>query len=143
MVPERGSIVADDENEPQSRKTSKPVAPVQVRDSVNGKYAVADVPENEVNREWYAHQAEQAVGCSFFSFVQIEMGQYLNHGKTELKPQLLQLARSTPYYKRNEPHVCSFWLKGACSRGETCPYKYYFFTNIITKGTKLLITILI
>jgi len=25
---------------------------------------------------------------------------------------LMKLARTTPYYKRNRPHVCSFWVKG-------------------------------
>ena len=25
---------------------------------------------------------------------------------------LMKLARTTPYYKRNRPHICSFWVKG-------------------------------
>ena len=29
-----------------------------------------------------------------------------------------------PYYKRNWPHLCSFWVKGECKRGEECPYKH-------------------
>ena len=37
---------------------------------------------------------------------------------------LLKLARTTPYYKRNRPHICSFWVKGECKRGEECPYRY-------------------
>jgi pre-mRNA-splicing factor RBM22/SLT11 len=36
---------------------------------------------------------------------------------------LLKLARKTPYYKRNEAHICSFWVKGACKRGAECPYR--------------------
>ena len=36
---------------------------------------------------------------------------------------LLKLARTTPYYKRNRPHICSFWVKGECKRGEECPYR--------------------
>ena len=36
---------------------------------------------------------------------------------------LMRLARTTPYYKRNRPHVCSFWVKGECKRGEECPYR--------------------
>ena len=36
---------------------------------------------------------------------------------------LLKLARNTPYYKRNRPHICSFWVKGECKRGEECPYR--------------------
>ena len=36
---------------------------------------------------------------------------------------LMRMARNTPYYKRNRPHVCSFWVKGECKRGEECPYR--------------------
>jgi pre-mRNA-splicing factor RBM22/SLT11 len=37
---------------------------------------------------------------------------------------LKQLARTDPYYKRNRPHVCSFFAKGECKRGEECPYRH-------------------
>jgi pre-mRNA-splicing factor RBM22/SLT11 len=36
---------------------------------------------------------------------------------------LVRLARTTPYYKRNRAHICSFWVKGECKRGEECPYR--------------------
>ena len=42
---------------------------------------------------------------------------------------LLKLARTTPYYKRNRPHICSFWVKGECKRGEECPYRSVFIIN--------------
>lgn len=42
---------------------------------------------------------------------------------------LLKLARTTPYYKRNRPHICSFWVKGECKRGEECPYRYEVSIN--------------
>ena len=37
---------------------------------------------------------------------------------------LKQLARTDPYYKRNRPHVCSFFVKGDCKRGTECPYRH-------------------
>merc|ERR1712002_1319513 len=37
---------------------------------------------------------------------------------------LLRMARTAPYYKRNRPHICSFWVKGECKRGEECPYRH-------------------
>ena len=47
-------------------------------------------------------------------------------GKITNKNEMLtKLARKAPYYKRNRPHVCSFWVKGECKRGEECPYRYY------------------
>ena len=27
-------------------------------------------------------------------------------------------------YKRNRPHICSFWVKGECKRGDECPYRH-------------------
>ena len=36
---------------------------------------------------------------------------------------LKQLARTDPYYKRNRPHICSFYAKGECNRGDACPYR--------------------
>jgi len=37
---------------------------------------------------------------------------------------LNRLARRTPYYKRNLPHLCSFNARGACTRGQLCPYRH-------------------
>lgn len=48
------------------------------------------------------------------------LGKLPSH-KSEL---LAKLARTTPYYKRNRAHICSFWVKGECKRGEECPYRH-------------------
>ena len=45
-------------------------------------------------------------------------------GRQEMRNNLIKLARSSPYYKRNEAHVCSFFLKGNCRRGESCQYRH-------------------
>lgn len=37
---------------------------------------------------------------------------------------LAKMARKAPYYERNRPHICSFWVKGECRRGEECPYRH-------------------
>ncbi|KAA1102596.1 Pre-mRNA-splicing factor slt11 [Puccinia graminis f. sp. tritici] len=37
---------------------------------------------------------------------------------------LKRLARTDPYYKRNRPHICSFYAKGECARGDGCPYRH-------------------
>lgn len=34
------------------------------------------------------------------------------------------MARNNPYYRRNKAHVCSFWVKGECTRGASCPYRH-------------------
>ena len=34
------------------------------------------------------------------------------------------MQRTTPYYKRNAPHICSFFVKGECKRGAECPFRH-------------------
>ena len=46
---------------------------------------------------------------------------------------VLKLARTDPYYKRNRPHLCSFWVKGECKRGAECPYRFAFATDESTQ----------
>lgn len=42
---------------------------------------------------------------------------------------LSKLARNEPYYKRNRAHLCSFFLKGECTRGDSCPYRHELPTD--------------
>lgn len=39
---------------------------------------------------------------------------------------LKQIARnrSGPNYNRNKPHLCSFFAKGECKRGDACPFRH-------------------
>jgi pre-mRNA-splicing factor RBM22/SLT11 len=37
---------------------------------------------------------------------------------------LQALSRDRPYYERNKAHVCGYWLKGTCNRGNTCPFRH-------------------
>lgn len=37
---------------------------------------------------------------------------------------LEKLRARTPYYERNKARICSFWVKGNCTRGERCPYRH-------------------
>lgn len=40
------------------------------------------------------------------------------------REMLKNLARTDPHYKRNRPHICSFFLKGDCKRGAECPFRH-------------------
>lgn len=31
---------------------------------------------------------------------------------------------SHPYYERNKAKICSFWVKGECTRGDECPFRH-------------------
>ncbi|KAM0748645.1 hypothetical protein T439DRAFT_327905 [Meredithblackwellia eburnea MCA 4105] len=90
--------------------------PTQVRDTALGQRSAA--PTSAINREYYAQNMEG----------KIEEGHSgaLSYGKADSagKELLKRLARSDPYYKRNRPHICSFYAKGACNRGDECPYRH-------------------
>jgi pre-mRNA-splicing factor RBM22/SLT11 len=91
--------------------------PVQVRDEA---LKIKDnLPRSSVNKEYFNHQVEAELAGTDGSIAYGELGKITN--KNEM---LGKLARKAPYYKRNRPHVCSFWVKGECRRGEECPYRH-------------------
>ena len=47
-----------------------------------------------------------------------------SYGKVRPSDTIMKLQRTTPYYKRNRAHVCSFFVRGECTRGAECPYRH-------------------
>lgn len=91
--------------------------PVQVRDAA---LKVKDeLPKSVVNKEYFNQQVEKELAEGDNTKAFGDLGKITN--KNEM---LTKLARKAPYYKRNRPHVCSFWVKGECKRGEECPYRH-------------------
>ncbi|CAF3537151.1 unnamed protein product [Rotaria sp. Silwood1] len=91
--------------------------PVQVRDEA--LQITDNIPKGQVNKEYFTQNAE----------VQLSLEQTPQPYGQLAKAQppsdvLMKLARSAPYYKRNQPHICSFYVKGECKRGEECPYRH-------------------
>lgn len=100
-----------------------------------------DLPKSGANRDYYLQNADREVRLflsNFFDLLLIRLlmfqlaktdgttpggslGKLVDQGPNEL---LMKLARTQPYYERNRPHICSFWVKGECKRGEECPYRY-------------------
>ncbi|KAI8434279.1 hypothetical protein MSG28_012370 [Choristoneura fumiferana] len=91
--------------------------PVQVRDAALKMQN--DLPHNEVNKEYYIQNLDSQM--SKFDSTKPSNSALKSKGASDL---LLKLARTAPYYKRNRPRVCSFWMKGECRRGEKCPYRH-------------------
>ncbi|KAJ9552363.1 hypothetical protein OSB04_016408 [Centaurea solstitialis] len=52
------------------------------------------------------------------------MGRESSYGKARPNDTTLKLPRITPYHKRNEPQVCSFFVRGECTRGVECTYRH-------------------
>ncbi|XP_065845132.1 pre-mRNA-splicing factor RBM22-like [Oscarella lobularis] len=96
--------------------------PVQVRDTGMG---ISDgMPTSNVNREYFAQNIESKVSESDVGKAYGEIGK-----APPPSDVMMKLARNTPYYQRNRPHICSFWVKGECKRGEECPYRHEMPTN--------------
>nr|CAH7746540.1 unnamed protein product [Callosobruchus chinensis] len=88
--------------------------PIQVRDAA--LKIKDDIPKSDVNKEYYIQNMERELAKTNTDV--------MNNKLSESNDLLLRLARTAPYYKRNRPHVCSFWVKGECRRGEECPYRH-------------------
>ncbi|CAI8048528.1 Pre-mRNA-splicing factor RBM22 [Geodia barretti] len=96
--------------------------PVQVRD--HGMNVKDNLPQSDVNKEYFLQNVDNQLASSG----KTEPGGAV--GKAQAPSDvLMRLARTTPYYKRNRPHVCSFWVKGECKRGEECPYRHEMPTD--------------
>lgn len=91
--------------------------PVQVRDQA--LKIKDDLPKSQVNKEYFNQQVEKQMAETDGTVAYGELG------KIKSKNEMLsKLSRKAPYYKRNLPHICSFWVKGECKRGEECPYRH-------------------
>ena len=89
--------------------------PVAVRDHALGEEAET-VPQSGVNREYYVQNLEKSIASGEF-----DAQRKLCQRPSEL---LSQLQRSGPKYSRNKAKICSFFLKGTCTRGEECPFRH-------------------
>jgi len=98
--------------------------PVQVRDKYS---ADSGQMPNPTSREGIAYQiqaqlsAQAAIGDSSQPLA-IESGS--GASRLSANPELQRLARTTPYYDRNQSPICSFFQKGECNRGDSCPYRH-------------------
>jgi pre-mRNA-splicing factor RBM22/SLT11 len=91
--------------------------PVQVRDTALGIHASdVAIPKSDVNREYFAEEQDRKAraGLDYES----------SYGKARPNDTILKLQRTTPYYKRNRAHICSFYVRGECTRGAECPYRH-------------------
>jgi pre-mRNA-splicing factor RBM22/SLT11 len=91
--------------------------PVQVRDEA---LKIQDnIPKHQVNKEYFNQIVEKEMALE-------PTKPYGQLGKIQStqSEMLKKLARKAPYYDRNKPHICSFWVKGECKRGEECPYRH-------------------
>ncbi|GMS96195.1 hypothetical protein PENTCL1PPCAC_18370, partial [Pristionchus entomophagus] len=96
--------------------------PVQVRD--HALQITDDLPKEGVNRDYFVQNQERMLSHTDGT---TPGGALANIGTDTTSAgyeYLNRIRRTTPYYKRNAPHICSFFVKGECKRGEECPYRH-------------------
>ena len=79
--------------------------PVQTRDQA---LAIQDnIAKSDVNKEFFTQNMEREIANTDGTVAVGAVGK-----AAKSNDLLLRLARTAPYYKRNRPHICSFWVKG-------------------------------
>ncbi|EAS02989.2 hypothetical protein TTHERM_00494500 (macronuclear) [Tetrahymena thermophila SB210] len=86
--------------------------PVEVRDKFLAEQAV-HMPTQQSNKDYFTHLANNNLD-------QLSLPYDQTVGNTILE----KVARLKPYYERNKARICSFWVKGNCTRGDLCPYSH-------------------
>uniref|UniRef100_A0A7E4ZV46 Pre-mRNA-splicing factor RBM22 n=1 Tax=Panagrellus redivivus TaxID=6233 RepID=A0A7E4ZV46_PANRE len=96
--------------------------PVQVRDQA---LAVKEqFPTQGANRDFFIQNAERAMANTDGTTPYGELALIPNSGNNEILKKLAATRSREPYYARNAPHICSFFVKGECKRGDECPYRH-------------------
>jgi len=93
--------------------------PVKVRDRVlreaGSAGATSNVPQSMANRAWYKAQQERTLA----------QGQNMVGEANALAvAKLEEMANMKPRYERNMAKLCSFFAKGECNRGSSCPFRH-------------------
>ncbi|PWA90923.1 Nucleotide-binding, alpha-beta plait [Artemisia annua] len=95
--------------------------PVQVCDTALSINSNDAIPKSDVNREYFAeeHDRRARAGLDYES----------SYGKAQPNDTIMKLKRTTPYYKRNQARICSFFIRGECKRGAECAYRHEMPVN--------------
>jgi len=109
--------------------------PVRVRDQLMGNDNTRGVggvqmPESDVNKEFYWQNQRQSLEEGSLQGFQALQDNGSAGGKAvgQTFDKLAHLSRNkshTPYYDRNLPKMCSFWVRQTCTRvaNTACPYR--------------------
>ncbi|PWN20130.1 pre-mRNA-splicing factor SLT11 [Microstroma glucosiphilum] len=98
--------------------------PVQVRDTALG--LKSQVPKGDINKQYFMNNQESQLDGGSSSALGA-IGPATSAGHDMLKQLAKQRSDPTarpPNYNRNKPHLCSFFAKGECTRGDLCPFRH-------------------
>lgn len=94
--------------------------PVQVRDA---SLAASDrqltiIPTSDGTREYTAAQMDRSIADGTIDTV------YDKNSERKVNDIAERSRRMEPRYERNRTRICSFFVRGKCSRGLYCPYRH-------------------
>lgn len=91
--------------------------PVQVRDAslAAGDRQRTVVPQSDGTREYAAAQSERTIATGQIDAI---------YAAPNVNNVAEKAKRVGPKYERNRARLCSFFLKGECTRGLYCPYRH-------------------
>lgn len=99
--------------------------PVQLRDRYLAENEFASVPTSRAGIDYQVQLAQRALESSSAGALAIESG----YAKLADNPHLQRIARTAPYYNRNEAKVCAYFSRGECNRGDECPFRHEKFSD--------------
>ena len=94
--------------------------PVQLRDKYLAENEHVSMPTSRAGIDFQIQMNTRALASSSGESLALESG----YSKLADNPHLQRIARTAPYYERNEARICSFFLKGECNRGSECPFRH-------------------
>ncbi|KAH0446010.1 hypothetical protein IEQ34_025155 [Dendrobium chrysotoxum] len=96
--------------------------PVQVRDTALG--ISKSGPSTDINKQYYVNQLEANMDAN--GMIESSVGPSSRAGQEILKQLAKQRTdpRGGDAYRRNRAHLCSFYAKGECNRGDACPFRH-------------------
>jgi pre-mRNA-splicing factor RBM22/SLT11 len=72
------------------------------------------IPQSDANRSWFNNQQQRM----------LDNGELDDGGNSRAHAALQAVARMEPRYERNLAKLCSFYAKGECNRGSSCPFRH-------------------
>ena len=98
--------------------------PVQIRDSV--LQIKESCPQNEANREYFLATNAAKLARNDCTLIDYEKTDPAARAVLE---QISQKYNKKTMEQRNAPLICSFYVKGTCTRGSECPYRHELTTE--------------
>lgn len=81
------------------------------------------MPKDEANRDFWANNMNANIDKLDLPYRKPEVIEKLKKASENVSEKHTTSASNT-FVKRNAPHVCSFFAKGKCTRGSSCPYRH-------------------